>query len=58
MVIKVDNLVKRYGDLIALDHFGLEVKEFIRLVLKGKSEPRARFFAFGTGRQSTCEVRG
>ena len=27
MVIKVDNLVKRYGDLIALDHFGLEVKE-------------------------------
>lgn len=27
MVIKVDNLVKRYGDLIALDHFNLEVKE-------------------------------
>jgi ABC-2 type transport system ATP-binding protein len=27
MVIKVENLVKRYGDLIALDHFNLEVKE-------------------------------
>ncbi|MDP4179298.1 MAG: ABC transporter ATP-binding protein [Bacillota bacterium] len=27
MVIKVNNLVKRYGDLIALDHLNLEVKE-------------------------------
>ena len=27
MVVKIDNLVKRYGDLIALDHFNLEVKE-------------------------------
>lgn len=27
MVIKVNNLVKRYKDLIALDHFNLEVKE-------------------------------
>lgn len=27
MVIKVKNLVKRYGDLVALDHFGLEVNE-------------------------------
>lgn len=27
MVIKVNNLVKRYGDLIALDHFNLEVNE-------------------------------
>lgn len=27
MVVKVDNLVKRYGDLIALDHLNLEVKE-------------------------------
>jgi len=27
MVIKVENLVKRYGDLIALDHFHMEVKE-------------------------------
>jgi len=27
MVIKVKNLVKRYGDLIALDHLSLEVKE-------------------------------
>jgi ABC-2 type transport system ATP-binding protein len=27
MVIKVNNLVKRYGDLIALDHFNLEVEE-------------------------------
>jgi ABC-2 type transport system ATP-binding protein len=27
MVIKVKNLVKRYGDLIALDHFNLEVKD-------------------------------
>jgi ABC-2 type transport system ATP-binding protein len=27
MIVKVSNLVKRYGDLIALDHFQLEVKE-------------------------------
>lgn len=27
MVIKVENLVKRYGDLIALDHFNMEVHE-------------------------------
>lgn len=27
MVVKVNNLVKRYGDLIALDHFNLEVQE-------------------------------
>jgi len=27
MIIKVNNLVKRYGDLLALDHLSLEVKE-------------------------------
>lgn len=27
MVIKVNNLVKRYGDLLALDHLSLEVRE-------------------------------
>ncbi|NMC56475.1 MAG: ABC transporter ATP-binding protein, partial [Eubacteriaceae bacterium] len=27
MIIKVENLVKRYGDLIALDHFNIEVQE-------------------------------
>lgn len=27
MIVKVSNLVKRYGDLIALDHFNLEVNE-------------------------------
>lgn len=27
MIIKVENLVKRYGELIALDHFNLEVRE-------------------------------
>lgn len=27
MIIKVDNIVKRYGDLIALDHFSMEVEE-------------------------------
>lgn len=27
MVIKVHNLVKRYGDLVALDHLSLEIKE-------------------------------
>ncbi|MDF2822043.1 MAG: transport system ATP-binding protein [Clostridiales bacterium] len=27
MVISVNNLVKRYGDLVALDHFNLEVQE-------------------------------
>lgn len=26
-VVKIDNLVKRYSDLIALDHFSLEIKE-------------------------------
>lgn len=26
-VVKIDNLVKRYGDLIALDHFSLEIRE-------------------------------
>lgn len=27
MVIEIENLVKRYHDLIALDHFNLQVKE-------------------------------
>lgn len=27
MVVKISNLVKRYGDLIALDHLNLEIKE-------------------------------
>ncbi len=27
MVVKVENLVKRYGDLVALDHFNLEIEE-------------------------------
>ena len=27
MIVKVDNLVKRYNELLALDHFSLEVKE-------------------------------
>ncbi len=27
MIIKVSNLVKRYGDLVALDHLSLEIKE-------------------------------
>ncbi|MDD4561738.1 MAG: ABC transporter ATP-binding protein [Syntrophomonadaceae bacterium] len=27
MIVKVSNLVKRYGDVIALDHFNLEVNE-------------------------------
>ena len=26
-VVKIDNLVKRYGNLVALDHFSLEIKE-------------------------------
>lgn len=26
-IVKLDSLVKRYGDLIALDHFSLEIKE-------------------------------
>ena len=26
-VVKIDNLVKRYSELIALDHFSLEIKE-------------------------------
>ena len=27
MLVRVENLVKRYGDLVALDHFNLEVQE-------------------------------
>ena len=27
MIVKVNNLVKRYGELIALDHFSLEVRQ-------------------------------
>lgn len=27
MVVKVSNLVKRYGDLIALDHFGINIRK-------------------------------
>ena len=26
-MIRIENLVKRYGDVVALDHFNLEVKE-------------------------------
>ena len=26
-VVKIENLVKRYGDLIALDHLDLEIKK-------------------------------
>lgn len=27
MIVKVENLVKRYGDLLALDHFNLEIEQ-------------------------------
>ncbi|AKL96542.1 ABC-type multidrug transport system, ATpase component [Clostridium aceticum] len=27
MIVKIENLVKRYGDLIALDHLSIEIKE-------------------------------
>ncbi len=27
MMITIENLVKRYGDLLALDHLNLEIKE-------------------------------
>lgn len=27
MVINVQNLVKRYGELVAVDHFNLQVRE-------------------------------
>lgn len=27
VIVKIDNLVKRYGDLVALDHFSLEIRE-------------------------------
>ena len=26
-MVKIENLVKRYGNLLALDHFNIEVKE-------------------------------
>lgn len=27
MIVKIENLVKRYGDLVALDHFNLQIEE-------------------------------
>ena len=30
MIVKIENLVKRYGDLIALDHLNLSIKEKYR----------------------------
>ena len=27
MIIEIDNLVKRYGDFLALNHFNLQVRE-------------------------------
>ena len=27
MMIQVENLVKRYGDVVALDHFNLQIAE-------------------------------
>ena len=27
MVVKIENLVKRYGDLVAVDHFNLAIEE-------------------------------
>lgn len=27
MIVRIENLVKRYGDLVALDHFNLEIEE-------------------------------
>ena len=27
MIIRVENLVKRYGDLVALDHMNLSIRE-------------------------------
>jgi len=35
MIVKVENLVKRYGDLIAVDHLNLQIKEGERFGLLG-----------------------
>ena len=37
-VVKVENLVKRYKELIAVDHFNLEIREGEILGLLGPSE--------------------
>lgn len=39
-VIKVENLVKRYKELIAVDHFNLEIREGEILGLLGPNVPR------------------
>ena len=40
MVVKIENLVKRYGDLVAVDHFNLEIEEGEIFGLLGPNVPR------------------
>ena len=40
MVVKIENLVKRYGDLVAVDHFNLEIEEGRDLRTSGTERQR------------------
>ena len=48
-VVKIDNLVKRYKELIALDHFDLEIKKGEVFGLLGPN---------GSGKNVPCELWG
>lgn len=39
-VVKIENLVKRYKELVALDHFNLEIEEGEIFGLLGPNVPR------------------
>lgn len=39
-VVKIENLVKRYKELVALDHFSLEIEEGEIFGLLGPNVPR------------------
>ena len=45
MMIQVENLVKRYGDVVALDHFNLQIAEGEIFGLLGPN---------GSGKTRTC----
>ena len=47
-VVKIDNLVKRYKELIALDHFDLEIKKGEVFGLLGPN---------GSGKTTTIGIR-
>ena len=40
MLVHIENLVKRYGDLLALDHLSLDIEEGEIFGLLGPNVPR------------------